>query len=147
MEKFIIDKELVESFVNVITSNDDEGIKMTMDILSNRDVKDKESESNFKEIMTKILKDDVLFPKTSIFIIKMGDRTLTCNGYSSFPSETEAKKQLSFQLTKIIGSKTNQNISHRMSPYRKVLRDIFKSGNDLRNFLVKNNLVDIIEIK
>ena len=69
MEKFIIDKELVESFVNVITSNDDEGIKMTMDILSNRDVKDKESESNFKEIMTKILKDDVLFPKTSISIM------------------------------------------------------------------------------
>ena len=39
MEKFIIDKELVDSFVSVITSNDDEGITMTMDILSNRDDK------------------------------------------------------------------------------------------------------------
>jgi hypothetical protein len=147
MEKFIIDKGLVESFVNVITSNDDEGIKMTMDIISNRDVKDKESESNFKEIMTKILKDDVLFPKTSIFIIKMGDRILTCNGYSSFDSESEAKKQLSFQLTKMIGSKSKAATYKRLSPYGKALRDIFKSGNDLRNFLVKNNLVNISEIK
>lgn len=145
MDKYTIDKELVESFIQVITSNDNEGIKMTMDILSNRDKNDKESENNFKEIMKKIIRDDVLFPKTSIFVIKIGDRILTCNGYSSFPSEMEAKKQLSFQLTRMIGSKSTGEYRW-LSPYGKILREIFKSGNDLRNFLVKNNLVNIIEI-
>lgn len=64
MEKFIIDKELVDGFVDIITSNDDEGIKMTMDILSNRDNKNIESEKNFMEIMNKIVRDEVLFPQT-----------------------------------------------------------------------------------
>ena len=71
MEKFKIEKELVDSFVGVITSNDDEGIKMTMDILSNRDEKDKESEGNFMEIMNKIVRDEVLFPQTEVWIVKV----------------------------------------------------------------------------
>ena len=91
MEKFIIDKELVEGFVDIITSNDDEGIKMTMDILSNRDNKNIESEKNFMEIMNKIVRDEVLFPQTEVWIVKLGGRILTCGGNSGFVSETEAE--------------------------------------------------------
>jgi len=151
MEKFIIDKELVEGFVDIITSNDDEGIKMTMDILSNRDDKNKESEENFMEIMNKIVRDEVLFPQTEVWIIKLGGRILTCGGSSGFVSETDARRQLSLHLTKMIGSKSsfydNDYRRGRFTPYQWALRKIFKSGNDLRNFLVKNKMVEIVSIK
>lgn len=151
MEKFIIDKELVEGFVDIITSNDDEGIKMTMDILSNRDDKNIESEKNFMEIMNKIVRDEVLFPQTEVWIIKLGGRILTCKGTSGFVSETEAKRQLSLHLTSLIGSKSkhydNDNARKRFTPYRWALRKIFKSGNDLRNFLIKNKMVEIVSVK
>ena len=151
MEKFLIDKELVDSFVSVITSNDDEGIKMTMDILSNRDEENKESEENFMEIMNKIVRDEVLFPQTEVWIVKLGGRILTCGGNSGFPSETDAKRQLSLHLTKMIGSKSsfydNDYRRGRFTPYQWALRKIFKSGNDLRNFLVKNKMVEIVSVK
>ena len=151
MEKFIIDKELVDSFVDVITSNDDEGIKMTLDILSNRDNNNKESENNFLEIMNKIVRDDVLFPETEVWIVKLGGRILTCGGNSGFTTETDAKRQLSLHLTKLIGSKSKFHDSeyrrNRFTPYQWALRKIFKSGNNLRNFLIKNKLVEITSIK
>lgn len=151
MEKFIIDKELVDGFVDIITSNDDEGIKMTMDILSNRDNKNIESEKNFMEIMNKIVRDEVLFPQTEVWIIKLGGRILTCGGNSGFVSETEARRQLSLHLTKLIGSKSKHYDSEyrrgRFTPYQWALRKIFKSGNDLRNFLIKNKMIEIVSIK
>ena len=55
MEKFIIEKELVDGFADVIKSADKDGIKMALDIISNRDTEHKESEKNFLEIMNKIL--------------------------------------------------------------------------------------------
>jgi hypothetical protein len=151
MEKFIIDKELVDGFVDIITSNDDEGIKMTMDILSNRDNKNIESEKNFMEIMNKIVRDEVLFPQTEVWIVKLGGRILTCGGNSGFVSETEARRQLSLHLTKLIGSKSKHYDSEyrrgRFTPYQWALRKIFKSGNDLRNFLIKNKMIEIVSIK
>ena len=151
MEKFIIDKELVEGFVDIITSNDDEGIKMTMDILSNRDDKNIESEKNFMEIMNKIIRDEVLFPQTEVWIVKLGGRILTCGGNSGFVSETDAKRQLSLHLTAMIGSKSknydNGYKRGRFIPYEWALRKIFKSGNNLRNFLIKNKMVEIVSIK
>ena len=151
MEKFKIEKELVDSFVGVITSNDDEGIKMTMDILSNRDEKDKESEGNFMEIMNKIVRDEVLFPKTEVWVVKLGGRILTCGENSGFTSETNARRQLSLHLTKLIGSNSKHYdgdyVRRRFTPYQWALRQVFKSGNNLRNFLVKNKMVEIISIK
>lgn len=151
MEKFIIDKELVDGFVDIITSNDDEGIKMTMDILSNRDNKNIESEKNFMEIMNKIVRDEVLFPQTEVWIVRLGGRILTCGGNSGFVSETEARRQLSLHLTKLIGSKSKHYDSEyrrrRFTPYQWALRKIFKSGNDLRNFLIKNKMIEIVSIK
>lgn len=150
MEKFKIEKELVDGFAEIITSNDNDGIKMAMDILSNRDKKDKESEVNFLEIMNKIIKDEDLFPKTEVWFIKLGGRILTCKGNSGFVSESEAKRQLSLHLTGLIGSKSSYYDDNyrngRFTPYQRALRTIFKSGNDLRNFLVKNGLVEIISI-
>ena len=151
MEKFIIEKELVEGFANVIKGEDKDAIKMAWDIISNRDTKHKESEANFIEIMNKIIKDEELFPVTEVWLIKLGGRILTCRGQSGFISEFEAKRQLSLHLTGLIGSKSkSHDLSYRsdkFTPYQLALRRIFKSGNDLRNFLVKNNLVEITSIK
>ena len=151
MEKFKIEKELVDSFVGVITSNDDEGIKMTMDILSNRDEKDKESEGNFMEIMNKIVRDEVLFPQTEVWIVKLGGRILTCGENSGFTSEINARRQLSLHLTKLIGSNSKwydgDYVRKRFTPYQWALRQVFKSGNNLRNFLIKNKMVEITSIK
>jgi hypothetical protein len=151
MEKFIIEKELVDGFADVIKSADKDGIKMALDIISNRDTEHKESEENFMEIMNKIIKDTELFPITEVWIVKLGGRILTCKGNSGFTTETEAKRQLSLHLTGLIGSKNklydDDYRSNRFTPYQLALRKIFKSGNDLRNFLVKNGLVEIVSIK
>ena len=151
MEKFIIEKELVDGFADVIKNADKDGIKMALDIISNRDTGHKESEKNFIEIMNKIIKDTELFPVTEVWIIKLGGRILTCKGQSGFPSEADAKRQLSLHLTRLIGSKSkhydNESYIRRFTPYQIALRRIFKSGNDLRNFLIKNNLIEIVSIK
>lgn len=151
MEKFIIEKELVDGFADVIKSADKEGIKMAMDIIANRDTEHKESEDNFLEIMNKIIKDTELFPVTEVWIVKLGGRILTCKGQSGFTTEADAKRQLSLHLTGLIGSKSkhydNENYNRRFTPYQKALRQIFKSGNDLRNFLIKNDLVEVVSIK
>ena len=58
IEKFIIEKELVDGFADIIKSEDEEGIKMALDIISNRDTTHKDSQENFMEIMNKIIKDE-----------------------------------------------------------------------------------------
>ena len=150
-EKFIIEKELVDGFADIIKSTDEEGIKMALDIIANRDTTHKESQKNFMEIMNKIIKDEELFPVTEVWIVKLGGRILTCGGNSGFVSETDAKRQLSLHLTKLIGSKSKhydrENYRRRFTPYQIALRQIFKSGNDLRNFLIKNGLIEIVSIK
>ena len=151
-EKFIIEKELVDGFADIIKSEDEEGIKMALDIISNRDITHKESQKNFMEIMNKIIKDEELFPVTAVWIVKLGGRILTCGGNSGFTSETNARRQLSLHLTKLIGSKSKVynegGYRHKsFTPYQLALRQIFKSGNDLRNFLIKNNLIEIENIK
>jgi hypothetical protein len=152
MEKFIIEKELVDGFADIIKSADEEGIKMALDIIANRDTTHKDSQKNFMEIMNKIIKDEELFPVTAVWIVKLGGRILTCGGNSGFVSETDARRQLSLHLTKLIGSKSKiyNEGGYRykfLNPYQIALRQIFKSGNNLRNFLIKNNLIEIVSIK
>jgi hypothetical protein len=151
IEKFIIEKELVDGFADIIKSEDGEGIKMALDIISNRDITHKESQKNFMEIMNKIIRDEVLFPKTAVWIVKLGGRILTCGGHSGFVSEKDARRQLSLHLTKLIGSNSKHHdyayAQKRFTPYQWALRQVFKSGNNLRNFLIKNNLIEIVSIK
>jgi len=151
-EKFIIEKELVDGFADIIKSADEEGIKMALDIIANRDTTHKDSQKNFMEIMNKIIKDEELFPVTEVWIVKLGGRILTCGGNSGFVSETDAKRQLSLHLTKLIGSKSkayNEGGYYykSLTPYQIALRKIFKSGNNLRNFLIKNGLIEVVSIK
>jgi len=151
IEKFIIEKELVNGFADIIKSADEEGIKMALDIIANRDTTHKDSQKNFMEIMNKIIKDEELFPVTAVWIVKLGGRILTCGGHSGFISEKDARRQLSLHLTKLIGSNSEYYdyayVQKKFTPYQWALRQVFKSGNNLRNFLIKNNLIEIVSIK
>lgn len=139
----IIEKEMVDNFKNMLLSVDGGDITLALDILDNRDVTNKESEENYKEILTLIVKDNVLFPNQPCFVIKIQGRILTANGKVAFNSEADAKRYLSLHLTNIIGSNPTKLI---YNPYLMAIKRIFGTGINMRNFLVKNNLVEIVKI-
>lgn len=150
-DKHIITPELVEGLSNMIKSEDHGDINLAMVILDNRDKENVESEECFKQMMALIVKDDVLFPSQPMYVIKINGRILTVKDRSVFNSEAEARKWLSLHLSNKIGVETNNKykISRytNLSPYLKAIRHIFKSGIKMRDFLVRNDLVEIVEIK
>lgn len=150
-DKHIITPELVEGLSNMIKSEDHGDINLAMVILDNRDKENVESEECFKQMMALIVKDDVLFPSRPMYVIKINGRILTVKDRSVFNSEAEARKWLSLHLSNKIGVETNNRYKMsrytNLSPYLKAIRTIFKSGIKMRDFLVRNDLVEIVEIK
>jgi hypothetical protein len=141
----IIEEEMVNNFRDMLLSVDKGDISIALDILDNRDTTNKESEENYKEILTLIVKDNVLFPNQPCFVIKIQGRILTANGKVAFNSEADAKRYLSLHLTNIIGSNPTK-IIYNPNPYLHAIKRIFGTGINMRNFLVKNNLVEIVKI-
>lgn len=145
MEKFTLEQELVKPLSDMLKSPDEGNIKMALEILENRDLNDEKSESQYFQLMKDIVNDEKLFPNCPLYVIDMGGRILTVKGMNGFTSETEAKRYLSLHLTRLIGSKKTAN--RWASPFNKALRTMFKSGNDMRNYLIKNKLVTIKQLK
>jgi hypothetical protein len=141
----IIENEMVDNFKDMLLSIDGGDITLALDILDNRNTTNKESEENYKEILTLIVKDNVLFPNKPCFVIKIQGRILTANHKVAFNSEADAKRYLSLHLTKIIGSNPTKQ-TYSPNPYLMAIKRVFKTGINMRNFLVKNNLVEIVKI-
>jgi hypothetical protein len=140
-----IEKEMVDNFKDMLLSVDGGDITLALDILDNRDTTNKESEENYKEILTLIVKDNVLFPNKPVYVIKIDGRILTTNGKVAFNSEVDAKRYLSLHLTNIIGSNPTK-ILYNPNSYLIAIKRVFGTGINMRNFLVKNNLVEIVKI-
>lgn len=140
-----IEKEMVDNFKDMLLSVDGGDITLALDILDNRDTTNKESEENYKEILTLIVKDNVLFPNKPVYVIKIDGRILTTNGKVAFNSEVDAKRYLSLHLTNIIGSNPTK-ILYNPNSYLMAIKRVFGTGINMRNFLVKNNLVEIVKI-
>ncbi len=145
--KHIIEVEMVDNFAHMLMSEDEGDSLLAMEILDNRDKTSIKSEEQYHRLMTLIVKDEELFPNKPLYVIKINGRVLNVNRKAIFHSEAEAKKWLSLHLTSKIGShpKSLPNRRH-VTPYIKAIKKIFKTGIEMRNFLVKNNLVEIINI-
>jgi hypothetical protein len=148
----VIDNEMVNSFSEMLLGNDSDSINLAMEILDNRDRTDIESEKQYDRLMTMIINDNTLFPNKKSYILKIKGRLISVKDRAAFDNEIDAKKWLSLHLTKIIGTEKNtHNIEclkgSKSYAYLKSIKKIFKSGIKLRDFLIKNNLVQIEEIK
>lgn len=148
MDKIIIEEEMLNTFSNMFLSGEGDNIDLAMGYLDNRDKDNVESEDNFKKLMTMVISNNDFFPTESIFIVKIHNKPLILNGRASFNSESEAKKHLSLHLTKFLGTKGQKSIKTRYSSsaYFIAMKKIFKGGLELRNFLVNNNLVEIVDV-
>jgi hypothetical protein len=142
----IIENEMVDNFKDMLLSVDGGDITLALDILNNRDTTNKESEENYNEILTLIFKDNILFPNKPVYVIKIDGRILTANRKVAFNSEADAKRYLSLHLTNIIGSTPTDLKRIFADPYLNTIKRIFGTGINMRNFLVKNNLVEIVKI-
>ena len=74
----------------------------------------------------------------------IGDRLLSVNGRNVFQSKGDCMNHVSRHLTSQIGTSGNESINRYLDNYHKMLKQIFKGGKELRDYLVKN---DIIQIK
>ena len=118
--KHIIESEMVDNFANMLMSED-------------------KSNSLFK--------DEELFPSKSLYVIKIKGRILVTKGKAIFFSESDAKKYLSLHLTSKIGSKPDiLPYRGQASPYLKSMKNLFKTGNKMRDFLIENDLVEIAKV-
>jgi hypothetical protein len=151
MEKHIITEEMVQSFQQMLLSQDGDDTKLAMDLLNNRDKKNENSENNFKQLMNTIFNENAFFPTAPIYGIEINGRLLKTHKGSAFPTEAEAKAQLSRHLTGYLG--TEHSIvevhvpkSNTKYQYFKAMKQIFKSGIGLRNFLIKNNIAKIVRL-
>jgi hypothetical protein len=145
--KHIIESEMVDNFANMLMSEDKGDISLALEILNNRDTESVESEEQYHRLMSLIVKDKELFPSKSLYVIKIKGRILVTKGKAIFFSESDAKKYLSLHLTSKIGS--NPDIlpyRGQASPYLKAIKNVFKTGNKMRDFLIQNDLVEIINI-
>jgi len=141
----VIDQEMVDVFKDMIMGGNDGDIKLALEILDNRDKTNVESESQYERLMDLIINDEVLFPSHPLYYLKIKNKVLTVKGRSVFNSEIEAKKFLSYHLTKMIGVEHSFKIIK--NPYLKAIKEVFKSGIKLRDFLIKNNLVEVVKIE
>jgi hypothetical protein len=151
MEKHIITEEMIQSFQQMLLSQDGSDTKLAMDILDNRDKKNEDSEGNFKQLMNIIFNEDAFFPTAPMYGIEINGRLLKTHKGSAFNTEAEAKAQLSRHLTSYLG--TEHSIvevhvpkSNTKYQYFKAMKQIFKSGIGLRNFLIKNNIAKIVRL-
>jgi len=150
MEKHIITEEMIQSFQQMLLSQDGSDTKLAMDILDNRNKKNEDSEGNFKQLMNIIFNEDAFFPTAPIYGIEINGRLLRTKKGSAFITETEAKAQLSKHLTTYLGTEhylgIHVGLSHPKYQYFKAMKQIFKSGINLRNFLIKNNIAKVVRL-
>lgn len=151
----IIESEMVDSFSQMLLSSDKQSINLAIEILDNRDKTNEESEIQYDRLMTMIINDNNLFPSRSLYVIRIKGRLISVKNRSVFHGEAEAKKWLSYHLSSLIGVENrNPHWYNSSNPryhtveydYLRAIRNIFKSGIRLRNFLVKNNLIQIEKI-
>ena len=150
MEKHLITEEMVQSFQQMLLSQDGNDTMLAMDLLNNRDKKDENSENNFKQLMNTIFNEDAFFPTGKIYGIEINGRLLKTQKGSAFDTEAEAKAQLSRHLTSYLGTihfiGVHVGPGHKKYLYFKAMKQIFKSGIGLRNFLIKNNIAKIVRL-
>ena len=158
----IIESEMVDSFNQMLLSSDKQSINLAVEILDNRDKTNEESEIQYDRLMTMIINGNNLFPNgnnlfpsQNLYVIRIKGRLISVKNRSVFYTEGEAKKWLSYHLTSLIGVENkiprwyNSSHPHYQTvtyDYLRAIRNIFESGIKLRNFLVKNNLVQFEKI-
>jgi cation transport regulator ChaC len=128
----------------MLLSNSTEDSTLALSILENRDKTNEESERNVEVIHREIIKDNNVFPKVpcEVWVAMIGDRLLYVNRRNVFQSKGDCMNHVSRHLTSQIG--TSGSINKYLDNYYKMLKQIFKGGKELRDHLVKN---DIIQIK
>lgn len=149
MDKIIIEEDMVENISNMLKSPDEKTVNMIMTMLDNRDVTDHESENNYNKVLSMIIDKNKSFINAyPLYVIKFKGKILNVKGRDVFRYEDEAKKFLSYHLTSFIGSKDRHNFYYdKIDPYYKMLRRIFKSGIDMRNYVIKNKIFEIVQIQ
>lgn len=153
----IIDKEMVEGLKQMFLGNDQSNIPIAMAILDNRDKTSQESESNYNEFIKLIVDDNVLFPRNGLWVVKCGGRILQCNGKAGFKTEVDAKSNLSRHLTSHIGANKDKIPYQLQNPnqysyqginynYFRAIKQIFGTGINMRNFLIKHGILTVEKI-
>lgn len=151
-KKILITNEMLESFKQMLLSNDNGDSTLALSILENRDKTNEESEKNVEIIHKEIIKDNDVFPKyssTEIWIAMIGNRLLRVNERHVFETKGDCMSHVSRHLTRKIGTSNNSgrwNNYYNNMYYYKMLKQIFKGGKELRDYLVKNNIIQIKRI-
>ncbi len=158
-EKHKITQDLVEGFKNMLLSKDKGDINMALNILKERDRSDQESEDNFKKIGNEIINNESLFSSYAkeVWVAKLNGKILFVNGEGAFTDKGRCMGFLSRHLTNFLGTSGSASNSRLVRWNPKVnsyepdqalitLKNIFGGGKELRDFLVKNNIIEIVNI-
>lgn len=170
MEKHKITQDLVSSFKNMLMSQDNGDATLALSILDNRDKNDPETEANFKQIGEEIIDNKTLFPINEIWVVRMNGKVLWCNGEGAFTDKSRAMSFASRHLTSYLGTSRDRDVNRHALPgywdkkdlskhpygewiidpnilnYVLSLKHIFKGGKELRDFLIKNKIIEIVNI-
>lgn len=148
-EKILITGEMVEYFKDMLLSYDQNDTTFALNIFENRDKANTESEANMELIHKEIIQNETLFPKqvVQVWVAAIGDRVLRVNGRAVFETKGDCMGHTSRHLTKMIGtSGHNMSYYNSSNKYFKVIKHIFKGGKELRDYLYKNNIIQIKQL-
>lgn len=144
-KRHIITREYANSLISMITSVNPDDANLALGILDNRDTDNKESEENYKSVISSIMYRSLL-PPNKTWVAEYDGRVITINKKSYFRCEEEVLRNLSLHCTGVIGKAENNNVRY----YKGItghLKKVFKGGRQLRDYLVKNNIVTIKQIQ
>lgn len=143
-DKIVIDKEMLDSFLNMFNSTDTNDCKLAIDVLNNRNKDDQESENNFNQIKNKIINTQTLFPSIQYsghFVIKTYEGKIINLAQKSYNSQKSAMRGLEYYLRKAFRWYGNHNVGW------KALKFIFGDHKVLQKFLFDNNIIKVVELK
>lgn len=147
-EKILITGEMVEHFKDMLLSYDQNDTTFALNILENRDKANTESEANMELIHKEIIQNETLFPKrvVQVWVAAIGDRVLRVNGRAVFETKGDCMGHTSRHLTKMIGTSSSGSMRYSSNKYLQLIKHIFKGGKELRDYLYKNNIIQIKQL-
>lgn len=144
--KLKISEEYAKSLKEMLESENQEDRNLAVSILDDIDEEDKETVERYNRLI--VLPSLKSLGKSTCWVIRLKGQIISANSRSTFPSQSAAMNHLSRHFTNYIGVKGEACFyRHNSSSIWDVLKKKYEGGKQLRDYLIKNNLITIEEVK
>jgi hypothetical protein len=153
-DKMIITEEYADTLRKMIVSPDVENAELALSMLENRDENNAESEKRFQNLLVSHFTNKTVnahhrWKKPECWVVRFDSKIVIVNNKSAFESKEQALRYASLHCTTYLGTKEDSaewRYGYGKDPVMKVIKKIFGGGKELRNYLIKHNILVVEQI-